>query len=52
MIEKTFNVKCSAQPVRRGERMEQMGCATWPVKPRGSGRARRERPRYNGADGS
>jgi hypothetical protein len=31
--------------------MERLGRATWPVKPRGSGRALREEPRYNGALG-
>ena len=31
--------------------MELMGSATWPVKPRGSGRALRAQPRYNGANG-
>ena len=31
--------------------MELMGSATWPVKPRGSGRAERGRARYNGAAG-
>jgi hypothetical protein len=31
--------------------MERLGRATWPVKPRDSGRALREQPRYNGATG-
>jgi hypothetical protein len=33
------------------EGMELLGEATWPVTPRGSGRARRELPTYNGAFG-
>ena len=35
-----------------GDTMERLGRATWPVTPRGSGRAQRELPRYNGATGA
>ena len=33
-----------------GDTMERLGRATWPVTPRGSGRAQRELPRYKGRD--